>query len=143
MKHWLLLTHTNVKKKTFEEVSADITGLMLIGNDIDNTEFLNRFTELITIHISDQTINSFEFLEKQKNLRDLTMGSCGFFDLKYIKNCESLQYLHLLDSEVGSLEVLFELPKLKSLNVTSELAEKIDITSLKKNNPNLKVELIK
>lgn len=142
-KHWLVLTYTNAKKKTFEEVPADITGLMLIGNVIDNTEFLNKFTELITIHISDQEVRSFEFLEKQKNLRDLTIGFCGFFDLKHIKNCENLQYLVLHDNKVGSLDVLFELPKLKSLNITSELAEKIDVASLKKKNPKLQVELNK
>lgn len=139
-KKGLLLTYINLNGKQFDKIPNDIKFAILIGNTVDNCDFLSEFKELISLQISFQRIENFGFLSSLTDLETLDLSYTGFDDLSMIKNCKKLNCLAISEINLNNIEILYEFSNLKSLSLSEQFKKKVDVKRLKKNNPKLKIE---
>jgi Leucine-rich repeat (LRR) protein len=109
-----------------------LSELIVSGSKIENVEKALsgvNLSSVTSLDLSGSSLNSFDFLEKMKNLKHLDLGFCSVSDaiLETIaKNGNSLRYLNLKNTKVTSYGISFlvgAVPKLEFLSLASTMID--------------------
>lgn len=135
------LTGVNLKNLNVLSEVTEPVEIILKMNFINDFTFLSKYKKLKSLKIVGEQVKDFSFLYQLEELEYLRLKNTGFKDLNQISNCKKIKKLCLLESGLENLENLYKLTKLEVLQIDYLTAEKIDVNSLKENNPGIQISL--
>ena len=119
----------------------NIRSIRLIGNNIENVDFLANYPDLKTLIVRNNNISDFSVVRSLHKLITLDISETGITDISFLKDCKSLKKLVLEEVGAEDFSVLYELCGLRSLTVSSLYAYKIDAEKIKEKNPGVEISV--
>ncbi len=105
----------------FNQISIDISKLILWKCRIDNSDFIRNFTEVKHLTIRDCRINSLEFIESLNKLSVLQLDDCDYeCSLEPLALAENLTDLSVFSDNPWVFEQLPIIPSVKELYLAGE-----------------------
>ena len=138
----LLLHQTDLTGKTLEEIPNDICNVSMDHNKVNDYSFLGRLTNIKLLHMSFENVNDFSFFQNLQLLEDLSLSYTGFNDLKVLKDNKNLKKLSIQeDTKVKNMDFIYEMRWLKSVYLSKDVGEQIDVQRLKQVNPEISIDI--
>ena len=116
-----------------ETTSLDLSGRGLRSNDLSE---LQKLTELTSLKLNKNKIDSIGFLKPLKNLVSLDLSKNNIENISALSNLTSLKTLHLDGNKIESFEPLYGLKNLTTLTISDIKISKSQLKELKEALPN-------
>ncbi len=116
-----------------ETTSLDLSGRALRSGDLYE---LQKLTELTSLKLNKNKIDSLDFLKPLKNLVSLDLSENSIEDIGALSKLTSLKTLHLDGNKIESFKPLYDLKKLTTLTITDIKISKSQLKELKEKLPN-------
>lgn len=104
------------------EKLANLKVVIITNSTIPDFTFLNGLTGVYYINASNCPVGSLAGLDSDANpvtvtVTELNLGNCGLSDISGLSKLTNMQQLFLNNNQIGSLAVLSNMTKLRTLNV--------------------------
>lgn len=121
-----------------EEYSVETTSLDLTGKSLSSKDLseVSKLTELTSLKLGKNRIDSLGFLEPLKKLVSLDLSDNKITDIDILSKLTSLKTLHLDGNSIDDFTPLYGLKKLTTLSISNIEISKSQLKELKEKLPN-------